>query len=117
MDAVPPGPEAQKGGPADSNSGTNMARAARNGDNVPPAACGWVCEGTHRSVCPGFTRVGALRGALAPCAPPSNARRVLCGAHFAPHPGLLVLLPCAHPPRSMLECSLQSYGPCGAQRR
>ena len=61
MDAVPPGPEAQKGDPADSNSGTNMARAATYSDRVAPIARGWVCEGMHRSGCAGFTRIGALR--------------------------------------------------------
>ena len=49
MDAVPPGPEAQKGDPADSNSGTNMARAATYSDRVAPIARGWVCEGMRRS--------------------------------------------------------------------
>ena len=61
MDAVPPGPEVEKGPPADPDSGTNMALAAINDDCVEPAACGWACNGIRRSGCPGFTRIGALR--------------------------------------------------------
>ena len=65
----PPGPKVGKGDLADPNSGTNMARAAKDGGHTGSAAWRSHRESTPRPWCAGFPRVGALRAALAPCAP------------------------------------------------
>ena len=73
-----PSPKVGKGDPADPNSGPNMARAAMDGDHLGPVVRRWHRECTPRAGCAGCTHAGALRAALARCAPPPNAQKSVC---------------------------------------
>ena len=94
-----------------------MARAAKDGGHTGSAARRSHRESTPRPWCAGFPSVGALRVALAPCAPPPKAQRARCRAHFAAPPGLALHNQDPYAPCFAPQCSLPPHRPCGPKKR